>query len=44
MTKMKVKRVPQWEVDEFNYDFELQYEEDEDEYHGFALANTKGPI
>ena len=28
-------------MDEFNYDFELQYEEDKDKYYGFALVNMK---
>ena len=37
----KVKRDSQWKVDQFNYNFELQYDEDEDEYYGFALANVK---
>ena len=40
----EVKRDPQWKVDEFNYDFELQYEEVEDKYYDFALVNTKVPI
>ena len=31
-------------MDEFNYDFELQYDEDEGEYYGFALANMKVSI
>ena len=31
-------------MDQFNYDFELQYDEEEDEYYGFALVNTKVPI
>ena len=42
--KKEVKRDPQWKVDKFNYDFELQQEEDEDKYYGFALANMKVPI
>ena len=31
-------------MDEFNYDFELQYDEEELSYYGFALANMKTPI
>ena len=44
LTQQQVKRDPQWKVDQFNYDFELQYDDEEDEYYGFALANTKVPI
>jgi len=31
-------------VGEFNYDFELQYDEDEGEYYSFVLANMKVSI
>ena len=40
----EVKRDPQWKVEKFNYDFELQYEEEEDKYYGFVLVNIKVPI
>ena len=44
LTQQQVKQDPQWKVDQFNYDFELQYDDEEDEYYGFALASTKVPI
>mmetsp|Transcript_16953 Transcript_16953/g.18309 ORF Transcript_16953/g.18309 Transcript_16953/m.18309 type:complete len:88 (-) Transcript_16953:638-901(-) len=44
-TKRKVEvEVPQWKVNEFNYDFEFQYDEEELSYYGFALVNMKTPI